>query len=162
MVVCHSKLGLLLEKHIKSPQVKRMNFYSEYNLSTFYDRDNSYVGRAGDRLRAKHFWGDHVGTLNWDGRVWAASRKFRGIRLVTLEEFRGGADLINEGNLGQYSRADILIHYANLESDGYCLFTKNCEHIDNHIRGLGYKSPQMGKALLVGAGALLLVAAAKK
>jgi len=139
-----------------------MNYATEHNLPTFYDHNNNYVGRPGDRLRVKHFWGDHVGTLNWDGRVWAASRKFWGVRLVTLEEFKGGAEIQNEGNLGNCSRADILNHYTNLESDGYCVFTKNCEHIDNHVRGLGYKSPQIVTALLIGTAALFLVAASRK
>jgi len=117
------------------------------------------VGRAGDRLRARHFWGDHVGTLNYDGRVWAASNRFKGIRLVSLADFCGGKSIINEGCVGNKNRTEILNSYAALESDGYCVLSKNCEHIDNFVRGVGYKSPQIFTVGLIAAGAIFLAAA---
>lgn len=117
------------------------------------------IGIAGDRLEAHHIWGRHVGTLNWDGRVWACSKKYNGVRLVSFEAFSGGKAVTNLGNIGRVSREDILAHYALLDSDGYGELDKNCEHIDNYVRGLGYKSPQIENALLVGFGSLLLAAA---
>ena len=134
---------------------------NEYNLTTFFDQHNRYLGRPADRLRVKHWWGDHVGSLNWDGRVWAASRAYRGIRLVNLNAFTGGGSLINEGHIGINSRSRVLESYAALESEGYCVLTKNCEHIDNFVRGLGYRSPQIDIALMLG-GAFALIAATQK
>ena len=129
---------------------------------SFHDNHHNYIGRAGDRLRAKHLWGDHIGTLNWDGRVWAASKKFNGIRLVCLRDFLGGAPLENEGHIGHLSRQQVLASYAALESEGYCVWTKNCEHIDNYVRGLGYTSPQIKTALLVSVTTVLLIAANRR
>jgi len=136
--------------------------YFDFNLPTFVDHHNRYIGRPGDRLRADHWWGQHVGTLNWDGRVWAASKKFNGIRLVNFDAFSDGKPVTNEGNVGTNSRTEVLENYAALESDGYCVFTKNCEHIDNFVRGLRYKSPQVATALFVAATACLVIASARR
>ena len=125
-------------------------------------RKIAFFGHPGDKLRARHPLFDHVGTLNWDGRVWAASNRFQGIRLVSLEDFLGAGELINEGHIGPRSRTDVLRCYEEIASDGYCVLSKNCEHIDNHARGLGYCSPQMDDVLKVAAVtalSLLLIAA---
>ena len=114
------------------------------------------IGRAGDRVVAHHPLFDHPGTINYDGRVWACSWKFNGIRLVSFEDFSGGQPVTNQGNIGNKSREEILNHYRMIEGDGYGLLTKNCEHIDNHVRGLGYSSPQVALALTaLFAGAML-------
>ena len=81
-----------------------------------------YVGKAGDKLAAHHPYYNHVGTLNYDGRVWACSNKFNGVRLVTLEEFAGGKKVSNLGFVGNRSRDQVLANYEALSGNGYnCL-----------------------------------------
>ena len=119
------------------------------------------IGRAGDKLAAHHPLYDHVGALNYDGRVWACSNKFNGVRLVTLEQFAGGKKISNLGFVGNHSRDQVLANYEALAGNGYNLLSKNCEHIDNFVRGLGYYSRQLQVAGIALAG-LLLVAGAKR
>ena len=109
------------------------------------------VARAGDRLVAHHGLYDHIGTLNYDGRVWACSRKYNGVRLVNYTDFAGGMKVSNHGNVGNLPPHTVLANYAALQGNGYSVFSKNCEQIDNYVRGLGYSSKQVlvaGVALL--------------
>ena len=144
----------------KSPNIGRMIKYYTTGLHDV-SHDGKRIGIAGDKLAAHHLWGDHVGTLNYDGRVWACSNKFNGVRLVTLEEFAGGKKVSNLGFVGTHSREQVLANYEALAGNGYNLISKNCEHIDNFVRGLGYYSRQLQVAGIALAG-LFLVAAAKR
>lgn len=129
---------------------------------TLYNAAGHAIGRAGDRLVSDHFVYYHKGTLNWDGRVWACSRKFNGIRLVSFEDFAGDQPVTNHGNIGLKSREKILSHYSMLESDGYNLLSKNCGHVDNYVRGLGYKSEQVNFVLGAAFLSLFLITATKR
>jgi len=124
-------------------------------------RDGNFLGRAGDRLAAHHIWGDHLGTLNYDGRVWACSYRFKGIRLVSFEDFSGGKAVTNLGHVGNLSRKEVLDNYSKLAGKNYDILVRNCEHIDNYVRGLGYTSPQIARAALLVAS-LVLIAAARR
>ena len=136
------------------------NYYNNAKRYEVFD-DGKLIGRAGDRLAAHHPWGDHIGTLNYDGRVWSCSSRSQGVRLVTLQEFSGGKQVSNVGYVGNLQRQDVLNNYVTLQGNGYSVFFKNCEHIDNYVRGLGYVSPQLKRAGLV-LGAVLLIAATRK
>ena len=117
---------------------------------------------AGDRLVANHAFYNHIGTVNYDGRVWACSRKFNGVRLVKYTDFAGGMKVSNHGKIGNLPPHVVLANYAALQGDGYDVLSKNCEQIDNYVRGLGYSSKQV---LIAGAAILsvgLLVAATYK
>lgn len=135
------------------------NFYTTELSDIFLN--GHCIGKAGDKLAAHHLWGDHVGTLNYDGRVWACSNKFDGVRLVTLQDFSDGKKVSNLGFVGNRSREQVLANYEALAGKGYDVLSKNCEHIDNFVRGLGYYSRQIQVAGIVLAG-LFLVAAAKR
>ena len=138
-----------------------MNYFSttEFCLS---NQKGRILARAGDRLAAHHPIYDHIGTVNFDGRIWACSRKFDGVRLVNYEDFAGGQRVSNQGNVGNLSPLTVLQNYFELQGDGYDVVTKNCEHIDNYARGLGYRSKQLVGAGVVAATCLILAFALKR
>ena len=112
----------------KSPNIRRMFNYYTTGLNDIF-HNGQHIGKAGDKLAAHHPLYDHVGALNYDGRVWACSNKFNGVRLVTLEEFAGGMKVSNLGFVGKHSREQVLANYEALAGNGYNLLSKNCEHI---------------------------------
>ncbi len=102
--------------------------------------------RPGDRLRVKRDGYDHIGTYGYDGLVYAASRKFRGVSKVTLEQFSGGREILNDEQVGPLLCRQIIANYEALLGRPYNLLSANCEHYDNWARGLGWKSEQVDLA----------------
>ena len=123
---------------------------------------SAHVFQPGDKLRAKHDLYDHIGTMGYNGLIYAGSRKFGRVSLVTLEQFRGGKALFNEGHVGPLSVHQIIARYQALLDRKYDLIFSNCEHTDNWARGLGWQSEQVDKVLLgilagITIGALALI-----
>ncbi len=113
-------------------------------LSAFPYLPPKPLGQPGDRLRVKFLGFDHIGTLAHDGRIYAASRKSGKVSIVTPEQFSGGREILNDGQIGSCSK--VFANYKAVLGEPYDLLSANCEHYDNWARGLGWKSEQADRA----------------
>ena len=126
---------------------------------------NHNIAHPGDKLRARHDFYDHVGTLGYDGLIYAGSSKFGRVTKTTFEQFSGGKEVINEGQVGPLSVDEVITRYEAVLNKPYDLAFSNCEHTDNWARGLGWYSEQVSNvvaAALVGALAGLAIVAVSR
>ena len=113
----------------------------------------------GDRLRVKHWWGEHVGTMGYGGIIYANSLRYGKICKVTPLEFSDGKHIVNDGLIGHFPSQSVILRWESLMGRPYDLFSFNCEHSDNLVRGFGAKSNQVrnlviGFAILAGVAVL--------
>jgi len=104
--------------------------------------------RPGDKLRVKHDLYDHVGTLGYDGLIYAASFKFRRVTKATFVQFSGGKQILNEGHVGPLPVSEVINRYEAMIDNPYDLLFSNCEHTDNWARGFGWNSEQVNNVIV--------------
>lgn len=119
-------------------------------------QSTQFFAEPGDKLRVKHDLYDHVGTMGYNGLIYAGSRKSGKVTAVTPDVFSAGKMIINEGFVGNRTTAEVIQTYEALMEKEYCVISSNCEHTDNYARGLGWRSEQVQNAIYsIGAGLLL-------
>ena len=125
-----------------------------------FDILQKFKAMPGDRLRVKHWWGEHVGTMGYGGIIYANSLRYGKICKVTPLEFSDGKHIVNDGLIGHFPSQSVILRWESLMGRPYDLLSFNCEHSDNLVRGFGAKSNQVrdlviGFAILAGAAALI-------
>ena len=134
-----------------------MNNFEFYTPSTDHSFLMDELGLcAGDKLRARHELYDHVGTVGYDGLIYAASFKFGKVTKTSFEQFSGGKTVTNEGHVGPLSVEEVINRYESILNNPYGLINSNCEHTDNWARGLGWKSEQVKNVALAACVAVLM------
>jgi len=124
-----------------------------------------FIAQPGDKLRVVREFYDHVGTMGYDGLIYAGSAKYGRVCKVTPEQFSDGFPIVNQGRVGPRSTEEIIDIYEMLLDNPYGLVFSNCEHTDNYARGLGWKSEQVDDILFyagVGVAAALIIVAISK
>lgn len=133
--------------------------YRPYIVSSVSSDWPNFFAQPGDKLRVKHDLYDHVGTMGYDGLIFAGSRKSGKVTAVAPEVFSAGKQILNEGHIGHKTAFEVIATYQALMNKSYCVVSSNCEHTDNYARGLGWKSEQVENALY-GIGTGILIGAA--
>ena len=105
--------------------------------------DSSF--RPGDRVRVRHRFFDHVGTVADDGWIWANSARHGRVCKVPPSDFSGGKPILNDGPGPRHPRAALREIEAR-EGEPYSLLFNNCEHLVQSAHGLGHRSPQLRDA----------------
>lgn len=126
-----------------------------------HDRLPPSFGPA-DRVRTNCYGlFDHVGSADGNGMIYAKSRKYGCLCLVTPFQFSSGRPIENEGQVGIYPPWYVLQVLHSKLGEPYDLLNGNCEHANNEAHGLGHVSPQIDDLLLgLCIGAAIVVARA--
>jgi len=103
----------------------------------------SKFAASADRLRTDCGFYDHVGTADGNGMIYAKSRKYGCLRLVTPYQFSEGRPIHNEGQVGIYPSWYVLKRLHSKLGEPYDFLNGNCEHANNEAHGLGRVSPQI-------------------
>ena len=117
--------------------------------------------RYGDRVRTDRGLYSHVGTVDFDGRIWANSAKFGGVTKVTPWEFSEGREIHNDGQVGIYHPSQVMDRFRRIAGTPYDLVRFNCEHANNWAHGLMPKSSQIEGAIMLGLACLIVAGAVK-